>query len=244
MAATLLRDCTRVYVSIPAWVPLIRRLGAGRTPIVWTPIPSNVPADADPARVAARRAELGDGPVVGHFGTYSPLITDLLGPALRAMLKRRADVRVLLLGAGGEKWCGELSSGESDRVAATGPLPANAVAEYLRACDLVVQPYPDGASSRRTSLMAALANGVPVVTTLGVLSEPIWSGGSVAAVPVGDPKRLAGRVSELLSQPERLAELGAAGRRLYEEQFAIERTVAALLTEDGPAVAPATRRAD
>src|SRR5512135_1070561 len=55
------------------------------------------------------------------------------------------------------------------RVITPGPLPAPAIAEYLRACDLVLQPYPDGASGRRTTLMTALANGVPVVTTLGVL---------------------------------------------------------------------------
>jgi glycosyltransferase involved in cell wall biosynthesis len=167
--------------------------------------------------------------VVGHFGTYSPLITDLLGPALRALMKRRADVRVLLLGTGGERWRGDWAGDHADRVIATGSLPADEVAEHLRACDLVIQPYPDGASSRRTSLMAALANGVPAVTTLGSSSEPVWSGGAVAAVPVGDPDRLAGRTLELLDQPGRRAELGAAGRRTYEEQFAVERTVAVLL---------------
>ena len=28
------------------WVPLLRRLGAGRLPIAWTPVPSNVPEEA------------------------------------------------------------------------------------------------------------------------------------------------------------------------------------------------------
>jgi glycosyltransferase involved in cell wall biosynthesis len=231
MAAVLLRGCARAYVSIPAWVPMLKRLGAGRRPIVWTPVPANVPTDPDPARVSTRRVELGGGPVVGHFGTYGSLVTDLLGPALRALWKRRADVRVLLLGAGGERWRGELAGDRPDRVTATGPLPAMEVAEHLQACDLVIQPYPDGASTRRGSLMAALANGVPVVTTLGALSEPIWPG-AVAAVPVGAPERLADRTLELLGQPERLAELGAAGRKLYADRFAIERTVAALLSAE------------
>ena len=79
--------------------------------------------------------------------------------------------------------------------------------------------------------MAALANGVPVVTTLGHLSEPIWTGGPVAAVPAGDPGRLAALAVELLDHPDRLAELGAAGRRIYEKQFSIQRTVAALLAD-------------
>jgi len=124
MAAALLRGCSRAYVSIPAWVPTLRRLGAGRRPIAWTPVPANVPADPDPARVSARRAGLGGGPVVGHFGTYGPHVTGLLGPTLRALLKRRGDVRVLLLGDGGERWRGELAGDHPDRVTATGPLPA------------------------------------------------------------------------------------------------------------------------
>jgi len=235
MAAVLLRGCTRAYVSIPAWVPVLRRLGGSRVPIAWTPIPATVPDDPDPAAVAARRAELAaGGPAVGHFGTYGRPITALLGPALRALLGGRPDLRVLLLGSGGERWRGELTAGRPDwerRVVAPGPLPAARVAECLRACDLAVQPYPDGASARRTTLMAALANGVPVVTTVGPLSEPVWADGAVAAAPADDPGRLAALVVELLDRPDRLAELGAAARRTYESQFAIERTVAVLLAD-------------
>jgi len=77
--------------------------------------------------------------------------------------------------------------------------------------------------------MAALANGVPVVTTIGVLSEPVWPDGAVAAAPADDPARLARLALELLDFPARLAELGLAGRRLYEDRFAIRRTTATLL---------------
>ncbi len=236
MAAVLIRACTTAYVSIPGWEPLLRRLGAGRVPIAWTPVPSNVPDEAPAAAVAARRVELTRGEpsprVVCHFGTYGPTITRTLAPLLRELLDRRPDVRVLLLGAGGDRWRVELADGRADwsaRVVAPGGLPDPIVAEYLRACDLVLQPYPDGASGRRGTLMAALANGVPVVTTLGALSEPIWAEGAVAAAPAGDPDRLARLALDLLDHPDRLAELGRAGRRLYEERFAIGRTVETLL---------------
>ncbi len=246
MAAVLVRACTRAYVSIPGWVPLLRRLGGGRVPIAWTPIASNVPFDAPPEGVERRRAEMTGGcPValmVGHFGTYGLLVTQSLAPVLRDLLDRRADVRVLLLGANGDRWRRELTGGRadwSDRVVAPGSLPAAAVAEYLKACDLMIQPFPDGVSSRRTTVMAALANGVPVVTTIGALSEPIWADGPVAAAAAGDVGRLAELAAELLDSPGRRAELGRAGRRMYDEQFAIGWTVEALLQAvPGSAVGP------
>jgi glycosyltransferase involved in cell wall biosynthesis len=236
MAAMLLRACSRAYVSIPGWVPLLRRLGAGRVPIAWTPVPSSVPEEASPTAVAARRAELTRGDptarVVCHFGTYGPSVTRDLGPVVHELLGRRPNLWVLLLGAGGDRWGVELTDGKLDwhtRVIASGPLPAPAIAEYLRACDLVIQPYPDGASGRRTTLMAALANEVPVVTTIGVLSEPVWSDGAVATAPAGDPDQLARLALDLLDCPDRLVELGRAGRRLYEDRFAVHHTVATLL---------------
>jgi glycosyltransferase involved in cell wall biosynthesis len=236
MAAVLVRGCTRAYVSIPGWVPLLRRLGAGRLPIAWSPIPSNVPEEAPAGAVAVRRAELTWGDptarVIGHFGNYDPSITRVLALVLRELLSRRPDVRVLLLGIGGDQWWGELADGQADwsaRVIAPGPLPAPVITEYLRACDLVLLPYHDGASGRRTTLMATLANGVPAVTTIGANSEPFWADGAVAAAPAGDSDRLARLALDLLDRPDRLAELGRAGRRLYEDRFAIRHTVAALL---------------
>ena len=140
MAAVLVRACTRAYVTIPGWVPLLRRLGAGRLPIAWTPVPSNVPEEASTSAVAARRAELTlNDPTVRlacHFGTYGPSVTRALGPVLRELLGRRPDVRVVLLGAGGDRWRGELAGGRADwhaRVIAPGSLSAPLIAEYLRA---------------------------------------------------------------------------------------------------------------
>ena len=236
MAAVMLRACTRAYVSIPGWVPLLRRLGAGRLPIAWTPIPSNVPEEASPIAVAARRAELtrwrSDRPGSLPLRHLRCVDHPRSGPCPGELLGRRPDIRVLLLGAGGDRWRGELAGGRADwhaRIIAPGSLPAPLIAEYLRACDLVIQPYPDGASGRRTTLMAALANGVPVVTTIGALSEPVWLEGAVAAAPAGDAEQLARLALDLLDRPERLAELGLAGQRLYQDQFALRHTVAALL---------------
>ncbi len=55
--------------------------------------------------------------------------------------------------------------GLENRVHWTGFLEDRRVSTYLKATDLIVLPYRDGASLRRGTLMAALAHGCPVVTT-------------------------------------------------------------------------------
>jgi glycosyltransferase involved in cell wall biosynthesis len=236
MAALLVRACTRAYVSVPGWLDLLKSLGGARVPTTWLPVPTTLPTDPPADLVAATRP---GAPTVGHFGTYGPLITLLLGPALGEILDRRPDVRVSLIGANGDRWRGEFlrtRPNDAPRVTATGERPTPELAARLRACDVVVQPYPDGASSRRTTFTAALANGVPVVTTAGHLTDPL-----VAAAPVtfAPADRLAAAVLDLLDAPDRRRELAEAGRRYYEQHFAAGRTVAALLADP---VRPGARR--
>lgn len=55
----------------------------------------------------------------------------------------------------------------------TGRLPAEDVAAAFAAGDVVVLPYTDGASLRRTTLITALAHGCPVVTTKPAVDIPM-----------------------------------------------------------------------
>jgi glycosyltransferase involved in cell wall biosynthesis len=52
-----------------------------------------------------------------------------------------------------------------NRVLWTDFLPPDAVSAHFYAADVCVLPYRDGASFRRGSIMAALAHGMPIVTT-------------------------------------------------------------------------------
>jgi glycosyltransferase involved in cell wall biosynthesis len=94
---------------------------------------------------------------------------------------------------------------------------------------VLLQPFPDGVSSRRTSVMAGLKLGVPVVTTRGRLTEPLWeSAKAVRLAEVGDSRAFAAHALALLDAPDERARLAGAARRLYGEQFEMRRTVAAL----------------
>lgn len=232
MARLVLGAADRLFVSIPGWVPRIRRLCPRARRAEWLPIPSNASTAADPAAVDAVRGRYAPGgDLVGHFGTFGRAVTDVLAPAVRELLARRPDARLLLIGRGSDRFRDELAAtGPANRVLATGELGADELAAHLRACDLLLQPYPDGVSSRRTSVMAGLANGVPVVTNLGFLSEPLWAAApGVTAAPGPDPARIAEAAAAVLDlDPPARAALGRRGADLYDATFSDARVIAAL----------------
>jgi len=237
MARLLLRAASIAYVSTPAWERLLRPLAPrGLGPMRWLPIPSTVPRVDDPEAVALLRARLGANRsavhVVGHFGTYGGMITPLLEPALLAVLAPPSTSMALLLGDGGPAFAERLRRVDPSlegRVVAPGRLPREALSVHLQACDVVVQPYPDGVSARRTTAMAPLAHGVPVVSNAGAFTEPQWRAGGIALASHPDPAALASAALDLLDDPARRRELAAAGVELYGREFSMRRTLERLL---------------
>ena len=111
-------------------------------------------------------------------------------------------------------------------VTITGYLPSTEISAALLACDLVALPYRDGASSRRGTLMAALAHGRPIVSTLGRLSLsdgrwlddppsprdeplPLHDGVHLLLVPPDDPEALTLAIGRLADDPALRARLAA-----------------------------------
>jgi hypothetical protein len=230
MAALVARRADRAFVSVPGWGPLLRRYAPRRRPATWLPVPSNLPADVPAEAVARLRRRLAPAGemIVGHFGTYGALVAPLLERTIPEILRPPGRVG-LLLGRDGDRFAAELARAHPHlvgRLIGPGELPAERAAEHLAACDVLVQPYPDGISSRRTSVMSGLAAGVPVVSTTGILTEDVWAAtGAALLAPADQPGRLTELVGELLADPRRRAALGARGRALYREQFAVERTI-------------------
>lgn len=234
MARLLAGAADRVLVSIPGWEPHLRRVCPRMKQPEWLPVPCNVGTAADPTGVAAVRSRYAAEPdtqLVGHFGTYAPHVADVLTRALTELLGRRPRARVLLMGRNSDRCRDAFAAREpalGDRIHATGELPPDRLPAHLRACDLLVQPYPDGVSSRRTSVMAGLANGVPVVTNLGPLSEGVWTHGAVALAAACDPLAVAERAAHLLADDPARHRTGEKGQALYRDTFALARTVGAL----------------
>jgi glycosyltransferase involved in cell wall biosynthesis len=237
MVTLLLNVTTRAWVAIPAWADRLRRYAWGReVTFCWLPVPSNVPVDRNASAVSSRRAGLaGFGTVVGHFGTYNRDSRRDLTAILPLVLDADPTVGVLLVGRDSDVFRAEFLAAHGQfnaRVQATGALENMQVSHALQACDVLVQPYPDGASTRRSTLMAALEHGVPVVTTVGRLSDRTWATtDAVVAVRPDDVAGFASAVGQLLRDADRRRCLADRARRLYAERFDITHTVAALLAD-------------
>jgi glycosyltransferase involved in cell wall biosynthesis len=67
--------------------------------------------------------------------------------------------------------------------------------------------------------MVALEHAVPVVTTSGVHTEPLFFDGAVAIVDAADRDAFANTVRELLDNRDRREAVGKNGRRLWERYF-------------------------
>ena len=141
------------------------------------PIPSSIPRCDRPELAAAERQRFvngGQSTLVGHFGTYGTHVAPMIRTAAIALLAADTTVSMVCTGGGSERFVAGLIAERPELRAclhATGRVPSAAAAAVLSACDLVLQPFPDGVTTRRTSVMAALSNGRPVLTTTGHLTE-------------------------------------------------------------------------
>ncbi len=233
MIALLLRSASVVWVAIPGWEAMCRPYLLGRrVPFGWLPIPATVPPVADPAATAAIRNRLAPtGFLVGRFGNHGLAVDRLLADAIPRLLADRADAAVLLIGGGSDRFCEQLLTARPElagRVTATGRLPLAEVSLHLAACDVLLQPIPEGVTSRNTSVMAGLAHGKAVVTTPARITESVWAETGAVCLSAAGTQELAAAVGHLLDDSIRRARIAAAGAELYSAQFALPRTLARL----------------
>ncbi len=236
MLAILLSAAERVWVSTTAFLAPIERFGPRRRPLdyTWLPVPSPITPVRDDLGISALRAEwAGNRPLVGYFGTASPLIAVCLADTLQRIVSTRPDVRLALVGVGTASFARDLVAARpalAGSIATSGERSPADVSRLLQCCDLFVQPYPDGLSTRRTTLMALLQHGRPVVANVGPRTEPVWvETNAVQLVPSVDAAVLANAVVKLMDdQPER-RRLSEQAARLYESTFDVRHTLAALM---------------
>jgi hypothetical protein len=234
MTMVLLRGATRVWMSTPSWGRMWSPYRLGRSiPFQWLPVPTNIPLDTPQGSVQSARqryAPLGQK-IVGHFGTHQNLITQMLDASLPALLRGREDRVGLLIGQASDRYLGqfiERNPDLKDRVMASGSIDAPDVSQHLLACDLLLQPYPEGITARRTTAMAGLAHGVPMVSSVGPMSEDFWKESGALALASSAPEEITRLAEEVLSQPLMARHMSERARAFYDEHFACRHMIRAL----------------
>jgi PEP-CTERM/exosortase A-associated glycosyltransferase len=184
----------------------------------------------DPA--LAQRWGLAGTRVIGFIGSfYGYEGLSLLLDATPALLARRGDLRVLLVGGGDQEDALRRQARErgiADRVLFAGRVPHDEIQEYYNLIDVLVYPRW---STRVTELVTplkpleAMAQGRLVVASdVGGHRELIQEG-TALLFRAGDAASLAETVLAALESPERTAAMRAAGRRFVETERTWERSV-------------------
>jgi len=76
--------------------------------------------------------------------------------------------------------------------------------------------------------MAALASGMPVISTMGPLTGPLLRASGALAFTDFQPRAIRETIDALLADKAAARRLGAAGRHFYENHFDIAVTLAIL----------------
>jgi len=207
------------------------------------PIGSNIQGHAlSPAERTARRTQRGytaDDLVIGYFGFLNRSKGGLtLIRTLNTLVQTHPTARLLMIGerVGASDptnvaYLQEVEAlidewGLTPRVQWTGRQDDADVGADLNACDVLFMPYQDGASLRRGTLMAGLANGCAIVTTAPYAPLPeLIDGRDLLYVPPDDVEAAARAIRRVAADPA-LAQTLRQNARAASQQFTWDRIAA------------------
>jgi glycosyltransferase involved in cell wall biosynthesis len=221
----LYRHADQVMVNSPGFVAHVQGRGARAVRL----IPNGADAAMfDPAAdgAAFRQRHGLTGAFVALYAGAHGMSNDLgVLLAAAALLADAPNFHLVLLGDGKEKpnLQRQAAALGLERVHFLDPLPKDAMAEALAACDAAVailKPIPLYGTVYPNKVFDYLAAGRPVVCAIdGVIREVVESGPAGIFVPPGDPAALAAALRRLQDDPAWAHQLGANGRRLIETRF-------------------------
>ena len=140
-----------------------------------------------------------------------------------AMMKKTdsPQPQIILAGPGDLStiWAGPLPSNVEVR---NRLIPDDEAVELFRRCGFVVLPYIDATQSALVAAAYYFRKPV-VVTRTGALPEYVEDDQTGRVVEPGHPASMARCLEEMLSDPVRLAQMGAAGRTWYDAYREIEK---------------------
>ena len=183
------------------------------------------------------RADFEETPLILHVARLVEVKgTRYLLRAFARVARKYDRVKLLIIGDGPlrrQLHALTASLGMRDRVEFLGAVPHVAVLSWMRKAAMLVLPGIRTATGREEGLgmvlLEAAATGLPIVgSRVGGIPECMLEGKTGFLVPERDEDALARRLAELLEDPVRRHQMGAAGRALIEDRFDIDRQTAVL----------------
>jgi glycosyltransferase involved in cell wall biosynthesis len=208
-----------IITPTEAWAGPLRR-SLPRRPVHHIPVGSSLPDMGRFRSAERRRLGMGEEAVgLAAFGTGHPsrLISSIEHAAL-AVARAGHSVVMLNLGAGTpslRRLDGVIPMHTPSR------LDPEPLARRIAAADIFLAPYVDGVSTRRTTVMAALQHGVPVVGTYGESTDAVLRNAAPALqlVPACDPRAFSEAAVALANDKDLRARASKAARELYRAAF-------------------------
>ncbi|MGI8983686.1 MAG: glycosyltransferase family 4 protein [Acidimicrobiales bacterium] len=206
------------------WLPL--------RPVIFLPVFSNVEPLARPARPPSE----GDV-VLGVFGFGTPSYPrQTVIDAVARLRTTDPGVRLRLVGApgptdpAGADWSAAAArAGVSDLLEFTGVLDEPQLADALAAVDVMIFPDPGGPASRKTTLAAGLAHGLPIVAFYGPQGWTELCASDAVVLAPGTVDATAAALAPLVRDDHLRREQGDRARRFYTHAMAPEVSACALL---------------
>jgi glycosyltransferase involved in cell wall biosynthesis len=214
----LLSLCHRSFAMTEDLARVLSRVWPRRT-VGHVPVGSNLPdrrSQREETRVSAGYA---DHLVLATFanGHETHLGQHVVRATAAVVAASDRPVALLLLGSGNHL-SGSLPP--DALVLAPGFLEADRLAEALSGADLFLAPFLDGASTRRTTLMASFQHALPTLTTVTARTDRVLrDADAVDATPADDIDAFVARAVALSVSASDRARLARGGRGLFEREF-------------------------
>jgi glycosyltransferase involved in cell wall biosynthesis len=188
--------------------------------------PSTYQAAVDSPRLRASLGIPEEAKIVGVVANLIPYKGHrVFLSACQEVRRRHSPAKILLIGDGPAR-------GELEALAQVLGLQGDVlflggrrdVSQLLALMDLAVLPSLE--EGFPNAVLEAMAAGKAVVATrVGGVPEAVVHGETGLLVPPGEPGALAEAISELLSHPQRAAEMGMSGKERVTKQFGLDRMV-------------------
>lgn len=248
----LVASADAIGISTDAWR---ERLEGGRparaagTTFFLAPSPSNLPvvpvAEDHARRWRASQGITDHALILGFFGSPgSGKQFEWVVGAWREVRRRWPETVLVLVGGRAEPG---LTSTEAAAFRSLGYLSPGPASEAIQAMDLLLLPFVDGVSERRSSFMAGLAHGRPILTTRGPgTGRALGSGDGYVGVAVREGSAgFAAAASALAGDAPRRAALAVQARGRYAANYGWDRLGATVLAHlDPPRAAGAATAGD